>query len=124
MFSMLNIEHIRHGNIQIMSFVFAYYPHKHVSRKDRMKDSKIFRIVRFLFLLICLVICILQSHSEIQIYLQHQIYTATSIEQFDEAKVNLVFCDTQPYTNHSATVEDLKNHIIRLILYVTIINPS
>lgn len=60
-----------------------------------------------------MVICVLQSYSEIQIYLKHQIYTATSIEQFDEAKVNLVFCDTQPYTNISASVEDLKNHIIR-----------
>ena len=54
----------------------------------------------------------MQAVAEIRIFSKHQIYTATSIEQLDEAIVNLVFCDN--VQNKSVSVEDLENHIIRL----------
>ena len=59
-----------------------------------------------------MIFCIQQCLTEIKIFLKNPIYTATSIEQFEEAKAHLVFCDINKFKNHSATVDDLYNEII------------
>ena len=50
-------------------------------------------------LVFCICMSILQSYNEIERFSKHQIYTATSIEQVDQAPITLVFCDTFPYNN-------------------------
>ena len=43
-------------------------------------------ITKVAVLVTCLALCLLQSRAEILLYLQHRIYTATSIDQVDQAR--------------------------------------
>ena len=53
---------------------------RHKLRGDSLTALKVAGLVA------CMALCLLQSRAEILLYLQHRIYTATSIDQVDQAR--------------------------------------
>ena len=41
--------------------------------------------------------------------MKNQIYVALDVEQVDEAPVQIVFCDGEPFKNNSASLNDLQS---------------
>ena len=94
---------------------------RHKLRGDSLTALKVAVLVA------CLALCLLQSRAEILLYLQHRIYTATSIDQVDtalyctvlyctvlcftvlqvdQAPVHLVFCDSDPIDNKDSFLDN------------------
>ena len=70
-------------------------------------------VIKYSFLFLCIVFFCIQSYEEINIYLQKEIFTTTSIEHLEEGHMTLTFCGFPPVLQKNITLSDLEQLLVR-----------